>query len=215
MNKKTSLNSFFDKVYVITCNSFFDRQSYIKDHFYKNNIEFDFFVSIDHKLLTPDTISNTNMSLALSHLYCVIDAKLNGYKSILICEDDVNFVENVQLDFQNFINVLPDTWNFIQLGNQFWAEKWLKRTYISENLYEFKWGTGSHCIGINSNMFSTVIDAFQLFDDPIDFMYYKLFEKYKCYCTESFLADSLSKTDHLNHYDTKHIFNSTIDHKNI
>jgi hypothetical protein len=166
-------------------------------------------------MLSEAKITKTEKSLALGHANCIIDAKLNGYKSILICEDDVNFVENVQLDFQNFINVLPDNWNFIQLGNQFWAEKWLKRTYISENLYEFKWGTGSHCVGINSNMFSTVIDAFQLFDDPIDFMYYKLFEKYKCYCTESFLADALSKTDHLNHYDPKHIFNSTIVHKNI
>jgi len=166
-------------------------------------------------MLSEAKITKTEKSLALGHANCIIDAKLNGYKSILICEDDVNFVENVQLDFQNFINVLPDNWNFIQLGNQFWAEKWLKRKYISENLYEFKWGTGSHCTGINSNMFSTVIDEFQLFDDPIDFMYYKLFEKYKCYCPESFLADALSKNDHLNHYDIKHIFNSTIVHKNI
>ena len=192
-----------------------ERHNYIKLHFSSLNIEFEFKPSVLPDMLSEAKITKTEKSLVLGHANCIIDAKLNGYKSILICEDDVNFVENVQLDFKNFINVLPDNWNFIQLGNQFWAEKWLKRKYISENLYEFKWGTGSHCTGINSNMFSTVIDEFQLFDDPIDFMYYKLFEKYKCYCPESFLADALSKNDHLNHYDIKHIFNSTIVHKTI
>ena len=192
-----------------------ERHNYIKLHFSSLNIEFEFKPSVLPDMLSEAKITKTEKSLVLGHANCIIDAKLNGYKSILICEDDVNFVENVQLDFQNFINVLPDNWNFIQLGNQFWAEKWLKRKYISENLYDFKWGTGSHCTGINSNMFSTVIDEFQLFDDPIDFMYYKLFEKYKCYCPESFLADALSKNDHLNHYDIKHIFNSTIVHKTI
>lgn len=209
------LNSFFDKIYVITCQHLMERHNYIKLHFSSLNIEFEFKPSVLPDMLSEAKITKTEKSLVLGHANCIIDAKLNGYKSILICEDDVNFVENVQLDFQNFINVLPDNWNFIQLGNQFWAEKWLKRKYISENLYEFKWGTGSHCTGINSNMFSTVIDEFQLFDDPIDFMYYKLFEKYKCYCPESFLADALSKNDHLNHYDIKHIFNSTIVHKTI
>ena len=192
-----------------------ERHNYIKLHFSSLNIEFEFKPSVLPDMLSEAKITDTEKSLVLGHANCIIDAKLNGYKSILICEDDVNFVENVQLDFQNFINVLPDNWNFIQLGNQFWSEKWLKRKYISENLYEFKWGTGSHCTGINSNMFSTVIDEFQLFYDPVDFMYYKLFEKYKCYCPESFLADALSKNDHLNHYDIKHIFNSTIVHKNI
>ena len=215
MNKKTSLNSFFDKVYVITCNSFFDRHLYIKDHFYKNNIEFDFFVSINNKLLIDSIISSTEMSLALSHLHCVIDAKLNGYKSILICEDDIQFVSNFKEKFTQFIKDVPKDWNFLQIGNQIWADKWLRRKFISENLYKFEWGTGSHCIGVNFNSYDMLIDRFKKLDKPVDFMYYDLFFDVNCYCPEKFLADSLSKTDHLNHYDTKHIFNSTIVHKNI
>ena len=215
MNKKTSLNSFFDKVYVITCNSFFDRQSYIKDHFYKNNIEFDFFVSINNKLLIDSIISSTEMSLALSHLHCVIDAKLNGYKSILICEDDIQFVSNFKEKFTQFIKDVPKDWNFLQIGNQIWADKWLRRKFISENLYKFEWGTGSHCIGVNFNSYDMLIDRFKKLDKPVDIMYYDLFFDVNCYCPEKFLADALSKNNHLDHYDEKYIFNSTIFHKNV
>ena len=112
----TSINSFFDKVYVITCDSFFDRHVYIKEHFHKNNIKFQFYVSIDNTLLINSVISSTEMSLSLSHLHCVIDAKLNGYKSILICEDDIQFVSNVEEKFVQFIKGLPTNWNFLQIG---------------------------------------------------------------------------------------------------
>ncbi len=99
---KSTINLFFDKVYVITCDSFVERHNYICDHFLLKNIEFEFFVSIDHKLLSTDTISSTEKSLSLSHLNCVINAKLNGYKSIMICEDDINFVDNIEENFNNF-----------------------------------------------------------------------------------------------------------------
>jgi len=46
-------------------------------------------------------------------------------------------------------------------------------------------------------------------------MYYKLYSELNCYSPKNFLADALSKNDHVNHYDTKYVFDSTIVHKNI
>ena len=172
-------------------------------------------MSINNKLLIDSIISSTEMSLALSHLHCVIDAKLNGYKSILICEDDIQFVSNFKEKFTQFIKDVPKDWNFLQIGNQIWADKWLRRKHISENLYKFEWGTGSHCIGINFDSYDILIDRFKKLDKPVDFMYYDLFSTVNCYCPEKFLADALSKNNHLDYYDKKHIFDSTIFHKNI
>jgi GR25 family glycosyltransferase involved in LPS biosynthesis len=215
MYNKSFLNSFFDKIYVITCDSLHNRHVYIKDHFYKNNIQFEFFVSVNQELLSVDIISSTEKSLLLSHLNCVINAKLNNYKRILICEDDVNFVDDIQRKFNIFVKNIPVDWNFLQLGNQLWAEKWLRRKYISDNIYRFEWGTGSHCIAINFNSYDRLIHNFKKFDMPVDFMYYQLYSDLNCYCPEFFLADALSKNDHLNHHGEKYIFDSTIIHKNI
>lgn len=206
------INKYFDKVYVITCKNFTERHEYIKNHFLNNNLNFEFFNSVDKNLLISNTITNSELSLLLSHLNCILNAKLNGYKKILICEDDVNFIPNLENEFIKFVKKLPLDWDFLQFGNQFWAEKWLRRKYISDNLYKFEWGTGSHCIGINSSVYDSTIEKLNLMDAPVDFLYYYLFESYKCYCPENFLADALSKSEHLNNFDKKYVFDSTIVH---
>lgn len=212
MENVNYINKYFDRVYVITCKNFTERHNYIKNHFLSNNINFEFFNSIDKNLLIHNKLTTSELSLLLSHLNCVLNAKLNSYKKILICEDDINFNVNLENEFINFVEKLPLKWDFLQLGNQFWAEKWLKRKYISENLYKFEWGTGSHCIAINSSVYDSVIEKLSLMNAPVDFLYYYLFESHICYCPENFLADALSKSIHLKNFDKKYIFDSTITH---
>ncbi len=209
------INKFFEKVYVITCKDFTDRQNYIKKHFSKFNIKFEFYCSTSPSLLISNCISKSELSLLNSHLNCIINSKLNGYKNVLICEDDVEFIDDLYEQFYKFYKILPNDWDLMQLGNQFWATHWLKREYIDDNLYRFLWGTGSHCIGINQKSYDDIIQVFTEYSDPTDFMYYKLFNTLKCYCPEHFLVDSLSKNNHLNHFNSKYVFDSTINHINL
>jgi hypothetical protein len=204
-------NIFFDKIYIITCKNFIERHDYIKNHFKKNNIQFDFIISTDKNLFDKKNITNSEKSLALSHLNCVVNAKLNNYQKILICEDDVNFIENINIEFEKFLKNLPQDWDFLQLGNAFWASHWLKRKYINENLYQFEWGSGSHCIAIKNTIFDTMIKRFEILNNPADFMYYSLFAESKCYCPENFLADQLSKNIYLKDNSGKYIFDSYLD----
>lgn len=210
------INNFFDKIYVISCLDNVDRHQYIIKHFNDNNIKFEFKPSIDHNFFKNDRkISAQNISLIQSHRQCILESKLNCYKRILICEDDVNFVEFVYEVFSEFIKVLPEDWHFLQLGNQSGEtiEKFLFRKKIKDNLYKFLWGTGSHCIGINSNIYDVCINNLFSENEPIDFLYYKLFEKYNCYCPKIFLADGLSENSYRIQDNSKILFKSTLNHK--
>ena len=91
--------------------------------------------------------------------------------------------------------------------------RWLVREKIKDNLYQFKWGTGSYCIGINSKVYDVCISNFSRFDNPSDFSYYKLYKDLKAFCPEKFLADSMSKV----YYNDSpaYIFDSTVDHSHI
>jgi GR25 family glycosyltransferase involved in LPS biosynthesis len=209
------MNYFFDKIYVITCKNFHERHEYIKNHFHKMGMKFDFVISIDKAFFTNENIINSEKSLVLSHLNCVVNAKLHNYNQILICEDDVNFIDNFEQEFNNFIEILPKDWNFVQLGNAFWATQWLKRKFVKNNLYEFEWGSGSHCIGIKNNIFDKFIERFNIINKPADHLYYDLFINNKCYCPENFLADQLSKNFYLKHKDDKYIFESSLDKDRI
>jgi ATP-dependent Clp protease adapter protein ClpS len=210
------INNFFDKIYVISCFGSLDRQQYIVKHFKYNNIKFEFKPSIDYKVFKNDAkISAQNISLIQSHRHCILEAKLNSYRRILICEDDVNFVEFVNELFSEFIEILPEDWHFMQLGNQSGKtiEKFLSREKIKDNLYKFSWGTGSHCIGINSNIYDVCINNLFSENEPIDFLYYRLFEKYNCYCPKKFLADGLSENPYRIQDNSKILFKSNLNHK--
>ena len=211
-----ALNRFFDRIYVITCEGFQDRQKYVRKHFADLGIDFDFVMSLD-KSCFPDTpaLSSSERSVLYGHSYCLRHARLSGFERILICEDDVAFVADVGARFEVFAAGVPDDWDYLQLGNQFWAEHWLKREKVAENLYRFLWGTGCHCVAVRNSVFDITINRFNLFDHAADILYYNLFARYKCYCPEQFPADALSSNAHLNHADEKHIFESRIRHARV
>ena len=209
------LNNFFDKVYVITCEDFTERHVHIRKHFNKLNIKFEFKSSIDKRFFNEDVISDSEKSLKLSHINCIIDAKLNDYRSILICEDDILFIDTVVEEMTKFMGMLPDDWYYLQLGNQSWATQWLRRVKIFDNVYRFYWGTGSHCIGINRVSYDYTIRNLETMLEPLDISYYHLFNILPCYCPEVFFADAISKNNHLNYINSNLIFESRIYHKKI
>lgn len=209
------MNSIFEKVYVITCNSFADRQNYIKQHFASFQCNFEFRSAVQTQLIAAENLSTSETSLILAHLHCIIDAKLNGYQQILICEDDVALCDDFFEKLNSFLADVPTDWHFLQLGNQYWATHWLKRDYVKPNVYRFIWGTGSHCVAIRNVVYDDSIRVLSQFTSPVDLLYYDLFSKFNCYCPDTFLADALSKNDHLQHQDSKYLFDSTITHKNV
>ena len=68
MNKPSSVNSFVDKVYVLSVKSFKDRIQHIKEEMGKHNIEFEFIFDYDIPELTPAILkknfSHSNLTLA-------------------------------------------------------------------------------------------------------------------------------------------------------
>jgi GR25 family glycosyltransferase involved in LPS biosynthesis len=209
------LNTFFQKIYVITCFELSERHEFIKKQFDDLKLNYEFVIAPDQYMFQENYLSVSEQSLVYAHTNSIKNAIIKNYKQILICEDDVFFNKTLSIiDIQNFLLTLPKDWNFLQLGNQEWAEKWLQREKVSKNLYRFFHGTGSHCIGIRNNVYKNIIKSLESGEYPADFAYYSLYKDYICYCPEKFIADALSKNNHLNYNSTSHIFESTIFHKN-
>lgn len=212
-NDFTSINTIFDKVYVITCSNFVDRQMYITEHFKNHNIDFEFRSSINKALFTQMTcVTDSELSLLLGHLHCIIDARLNKFNQILICEDDVEFCPDFTKKVAEFVTKVPTDWEFLQLGNHYLSTHWLRRDIVDQNVYRFKWGTGSHCIAIRNIAYDATIEALNRITCAADIAYYSLFDHHKCYCPSQFFADAISKNDHLGHFDKKYRFETTILH---
>lgn len=128
-----SLNSFFDKIYVVNLDSRRDRWEYMKQQFRELGItNYERFSAVKptletvslqpnwqatydhlkvHGLMGRDTSDRYVLGCLgckLSHYFILKLAQVRGQKKILILEDDFEFVEDVVEKFQEAIQLQPN-----------------------------------------------------------------------------------------------------------
>jgi hypothetical protein len=115
--KSEKFNRLFDKTYVINMESRKDRMSRSNKRLKSLGIDYERFEAIDgskfgnHKLLLPGEVG-----CYMSHFNILKDAKQNNYKSILVLEDDVVFVDDMIDKFFEGYKHIPSDWEMIYLG---------------------------------------------------------------------------------------------------
>lgn len=130
------LNTFFDKVYVISLKRSTERQEHVKNVL--REVEFTFFWGVDgRKLDKTDLIDenvyseekaiefsfdNLGMSLgeigcALSHIKIYEDVVKNNFQRVLIFEDDLFLNNQIDIDIKKCLSELPEKWDLVYLGD--------------------------------------------------------------------------------------------------
>ena len=90
-----------------------------------------------------------------SHVLIVKMAKQMGWKSVLVLEDDVKFINQEYIDAS--IQQLKDKeWNLFYLG----SNTHTPLNKVSENLLELKEGFATHAVAYHERFYDKVIDAF-------------------------------------------------------
>jgi len=84
---------------------------------------------------TPTVEYSKKFAISYSHLFALYGVKGN----LLICEDDVTFIDNARELFDEAFSQLPDDWDMFYLGGNV---KRLARPY-SKNLFRISYGV--HC----------------------------------------------------------------------
>jgi len=126
------------------------------------------------------------------HTYISIlkDAKNNGFKNILILEDDIIFSHDFISRFDNFIKNIKSDWKVLHLGasqygwaNVDWSRS-LKKGFYHPTIHDTK---GSFAIGLNESIYDELIDNQMAFEAPFDNLPIGvLYEKYKDQCFVAF-----------------------------
>ena len=117
------------------------------------------------------------------------DAKIKGYESILIFEDDVLLSKDFNKRFDNLYKTLKDNWKFIGLGasqyhwNSVDLSQAEKKGYYSPKQLDT---CGSFAIAIHKEIFDELIELQQKFEAPFDHL--PLGEIYNKYPDECFIA---------------------------
>jgi GR25 family glycosyltransferase involved in LPS biosynthesis len=103
----------------------------------------------------------------LKAMYHMInDAKNNGYKRILVLQDDILFHKNFKAEFAKIPSYIPDTWKLLYLG----ATQHCWNNIIKSHKYYHPCGTadGAFAVGIHGDLYDELISEIIKFEMPVD-----------------------------------------------
>lgn len=196
------LHTLVDKVFVITTlNS--DRVDYIRDHLCSNNIQFEFFIAPESKIITDSIIvqdggdtSDKNhkslISLISSFVSIVEISKISNFKKICIIEDDCYFDKGWQDSLSNFYNNLPIDWDLLNVGyHPLHDTDTIKEKYNAYVNIPLNWHHTTHCMIMKNNCYDKIINHVHKWNYtlPIDYIFNEIYKEKKLNCfypTEGF-----------------------------
>ncbi|MGY8802940.1 MAG: glycosyltransferase family 25 protein [bacterium] len=155
---------YFDKVFLINLEKRTDRLQQCNDIFKELNIldlverfpaikrpqaEYDWYISDGKKIKIGE------YGCIASHISIIKMAKANGWKSVLVLEDDVKFVNHKY--FNDSVEQLKEhEWDLFYLG----SNTHIPLDKVNSNLLKLKEGFATHAIAYHERFYDKLIKAF-------------------------------------------------------
>jgi len=141
----------------------------------------------------PNAISKGHVGCVLSHIKCLEMAKANGWKSVLIFEDDVEFKKFADVLFNEWWKEVPDNWDMLFLGgNHFGHRSELKKNpqivKYSDHLYRTYYTITTHAIAVKHTMYDYMLERLRKLKKEIDREYAEAQEYFNVYTFKPNLA---------------------------
>lgn len=186
-----TLNNYFEKIYCINLERRKDRWESVKNEFIKNEIIVEKYNAIDGKIITNSSqLKDGEVGCLLSHLNILIDCQKNKVKNVLILEDDVQFCDDLNVKFSQYIKELPD-WDMLYFG----ANHALCNPYennppikITNHIYRILHAYSTHAYAVNQNSYQYLIDNISKMMYPLDVTYSRIQKDLRVYLFRPHLA---------------------------
>lgn len=171
------IHEHFDKVYVINIERAVERKILTQNNLGIDlDVQYEIFKAVDgNDLLTyPQKSENSKMegwtkgayALKLTTINLLKEAKEKGYKSVLVCEDDLYFNFNAIEKTDYGMTHVPKDWELIHFAsNHIIPAEWLQG-----RVYRIKKAWSCQMYAINSSIFDLYIELLENNDFPIDYI---------------------------------------------
>ena len=168
----SELNKIFEEIYYINLKSRPDKLKFIEDQLNKNNIIATKFEAVDAndvkrfhgKKYELNKFNYGKVGCMESHRTIWLDCLKRNVSSVLILEDDVQFVDNFNQLMKEKLKTLPKNWNFLALGYNrnksfLYKKNLIKYRVINDDWETFDGISGSGAWGLKNNMISKLLSA--------------------------------------------------------
>lgn len=163
------IDTLFEKVYCINLKRRPDRLREVMAEFEKHAIRVvEIFEAFDGRTIQPrNGLNGGQTGCILSHLQIITTAKHQGYKNVVIFEDDVQFCE----DLNEKLLYTPSEYDMLYLGG---SDKYAHVTPITEHISKISGTYCTHAYAINERVYDAAMGMMLTANEPLDMIYAKL-----------------------------------------
>ena len=186
-----NLNDYFERIYCINLAKRSERWESVKKQFLNNNITAIRYEAIDgNKYDSVNGLKPGELGCLLSHLNILKECQKNNIENLLITEDDVQFCEDFNFKFFEYIKELPK-WDMLYLGanhalcNPYESNPPIK---VTEHVYRVIHAYSTHAYAVNKSCYQYLIDHISNLTNPLDVMYSKIQKNLEVYIFRPHLA---------------------------
>lgn len=166
------LTDYFDRTFCINLDSRPDRWESAQEEFAKHSFNVERVSGIEGSKMNldfPPEIKEGAVGCALSQFFCIKYAKQLGLDTFLLLEDDIQFDENINELFNQYIKEVPSDWDMLYLGGQHFHGMNLQQ--VSEHVYKCEYTLAAHSVAFNHRVFDRFIDKLIDITKPCDVHY--------------------------------------------
>lgn len=177
------LNKTFDKIYCVNLTRRPDRWTEVQKEFERVGItDVERYVAIDGSTRDWSYLNSHLLSgelgLIETHINIIKEAIDKKYKSILIFEDDVVFVDEFN-KIDEYLNAVPSNWDMLYIGGNHSYGR--PPEPINDKVIKLNKTYTTHAIALNSTIFETVLLISELRKKQIDVYYADLHPTHNVY----------------------------------
>lgn len=166
------LNTRFDKIFCINLDQRRDRWENSLNEFQKYSLDVERIPGIDGSKINLDFPPNVHkgaIGCAITQLFVLKYAKQLNLNNFVLFEDDIEFHENSNILFSEYLEEVPEDWDMIYFGGQHLYGRNLKR--VSEHVFKCEYTLTAHSVAIRNTVFDRFIDSLIDISKPCDMHY--------------------------------------------
>lgn len=176
-----NLKKYFDAIYVINLDRRPERyQSFLKEIEKYGITEVERFSGVDGSTIMSNGIPLLSGELGVleTHLQIIQKCKENGFKNVLILEDDVYFTEELN-KVDEYMSMVPSDWDFIYFGgNHVYGQP---PQLVNDKIIKLNFTVALHCVAINNTMFDVIEAILPKRQKQVDAYYAELHNRFNAY----------------------------------
>lgn len=177
--------NFVDKIYCVNLDRRPDRWKYASAQFEAAGLKVERFAAIDSQDFKIEYPTKPGAcGCALSHYFLIERAKMLGFKTVMIFEDDIELKPRFISELEKCIVELPEDWDMLYLGGSHRE----KPTKVTDSIYKVSKTLTTHAYIMRSTMFDRTISLLKNIEQPVDGIYADLQKEFNVYLTNPPLA---------------------------